>query len=92
MFKKYKDPRDGIDLAAFRKSIQEKGAEITKNVFHIGRERLKAISELESIPIPVQGKPTKEIKDEMLQFCQDYKGNYNVGYQRVVDVAKRRGT
>lgn len=91
MFKKPKDPRDGIDIAAFRKSIQENGVEATKNGFHIGRERLKAICELEGISIPGQGKPAKEIKDEALRFCKDYKGNYNVGYQRVADAAKRRG-
>ncbi|KAH0796373.1 IS3 family transposase [Histomonas meleagridis] len=41
------------------------------------------------IAIPSRGRPSKEIKEEEVNFCLDYKDKYHVGYQRTAESAKR---
>ncbi|KAH0798026.1 uncharacterized protein GO595_009139 [Histomonas meleagridis] len=83
------DPRNGIDIQAFRQSINDNGVEDTRKIFHISREKIHAICKLEGIAIPSRGRPSKEIKEEEVNFCLDYKDKYHVGYQRTAESAKR---
>ena len=83
-----KDPRNGIDMNKFLLAIQN-GIEATIKEMHISRDRIKAICELEDIPIPVRGRPQRQISEAESQFCMQYKENYHVGYQRMADAAKR---
>lgn len=85
----FNDPRIGIDLEAFRRSISENGIEKTRKAFHIGRVKILEICRLEGIAVPRKGRPVRQISSEELQFCLKYKDEFHVGYQRAADAAKR---
>ena len=92
MFRKPIDPCEGIDLDAFRRSIEENGVEATMKIFFVGRERLRAICQQANIPIPGRGRPAINASQEMVSYIQGYKSDYHgAGYQRVAGVAKRKG-
>ncbi|KAH0790077.1 IS3 family transposase [Histomonas meleagridis] len=83
MFRKLIDPCDGIDLDAFRRSIEENGVEATMKIFFVGRERLRAICQQANIPIPGRGRPANNASQETISYIQGYKSDYHgAGYQR----------